>query len=31
MGGATNEEVANYRRQVKAALLPAQQKFDKVR
>lgn len=31
MGGATNEEVENYRCQVKAALQPMQQKLSKVR
>lgn len=31
IGGATNEEVENYRQQVKAALLPMQQKSNKVR
>ncbi len=31
MGGATNEEVENYRCQVKAALQPMQQKLNKVR
>lgn len=31
MGGATNEEVENYRRQVKAALRPMQLKLNKVR